>query len=125
MKRPPVGSDPELSGMQAFADGDHFKCLRENGKTIQVQATSLNDDLLLSYNAPTNIDYLSIDAEGSELDLLLSFDFERYRISLISVELTCPCRFPPRSVRVRPSEGRTDEESQVYGRADYRRTARA
>jgi hypothetical protein len=85
MKRPPVGSDPELSGMQAFADGDHFKCLREKGKTIQVQATSLND-LLLSHNAPTNIDYLSIDTEGSELDLLLSFDFERYRISLISVE---------------------------------------
>jgi hypothetical protein len=81
MKRPPVGSDPELSGMQAFADGDHFNCLRENGKTIQVQATSLND-LLLSHNAPTNIDYLSIDTEGSELDLLLSFDFERYRIRI-------------------------------------------
>jgi FkbM family methyltransferase len=78
-------SDPELSGMQAFADGDHFKSLREKGKAIQVQTTSLND-LLLSHNAPTNIDYLSIDTEGSELDLLLSFDFERYRISLISVE---------------------------------------
>ncbi|MET4520234.1 hypothetical protein, partial [Bradyrhizobium sp. I1.7.5] len=31
--------------------------------------------------------------------------------------LTCPCRFPPVEVRVRPSEGRTDEASQVYGRA--------
>ncbi|MET3992032.1 hypothetical protein ABID65_003672, partial [Bradyrhizobium sp. S3.9.2] len=34
------------------------------------------------------------------------------------VALTCPCRFPPVEVRVRPSEGRTDEASQVYGRAD-------
>jgi hypothetical protein len=69
----------------AFADGDHFKSLREKGKAIEVQTTSLND-LLLSHNAPTNIDYLSIDTEGSELDLLSSFDFEKYRISLISVE---------------------------------------
>ena len=41
------------------------------------------------------------------------------------VRLTCPCRFPPVEVRVRPSEGRTDEASQVYGRADYWRAARA
>jgi hypothetical protein len=39
--------------------------------------------------------------------------------------LTCPCRFPPVEVRVRPSEGRTDEASQVYGRADYTSAARA
>src|SRR4051812_36374869 len=37
--------------------------------------------------------------------------------------VTCPCRFPPVEVRVRPSEGRTDEASQVYGRADYWRAA--
>ncbi|WP_206779633.1 hypothetical protein, partial [Bradyrhizobium sp. G22] len=29
-------------------------------------------------------------------------------------KVTCPCRFPPVEVRVRPSEGRTDEASQVY-----------
>jgi hypothetical protein len=39
--------------------------------------------------------------------------------------VTCPCRFPPVEVRVRPSEGRTDETSQVYGRSDYWRAARA
>jgi putative transposase len=39
--------------------------------------------------------------------------------------LTCPCRFPPDEVRVRPSEGRTNEANQVYGRADYRHEAGA
>jgi two-component system nitrate/nitrite response regulator NarL len=39
--------------------------------------------------------------------------------------LTCPCRFPPVEVRVRPTEGRTDEASQVYGRADHWCAARA
>jgi hypothetical protein len=41
------------------------------------------------------------------------------------VAVTCPCKFRPRGVRVRPSEGRTDETSEVYGRADYWRAARA
>ncbi|WP_461330306.1 SIR2 family NAD-dependent protein deacylase [Bradyrhizobium liaoningense] len=39
--------------------------------------------------------------------------------------VTCPCKFPPRGVRVRPSPGRTDEASQVYGRTNYRRAAGA
>jgi len=38
--------------------------------------------------------------------------------------MTCLCQVPPRGVRVRPSEGRTNEASQVYGRADYWRAAR-
>ena len=42
-----------------------------------------------------------------------------------AVPLTCPCRFPPAKVSVRPSEGRTNEASQVYGRADYCGAARA
>src|SRR3954469_23146853 len=41
----------------------------------------------------------------------------------LRIIVTCPCRFPPVEVRVRPSEGRTDEASQVYGRADYWRAA--
>jgi hypothetical protein len=39
--------------------------------------------------------------------------------------VTCPCKLPPRGVRVRPCEGRTDEASQVYGRTDYWRAAGA
>src|SRR5258708_38429392 len=40
-----------------------------------------------------------------------------------SEPVTCHCKLPPRGVRVRPCEGRTDEASQVYGRADYWRAA--
>ena len=32
------------------------------------------------------IDYLSIDSEGSELDILKSFDFSKRKINIISVE---------------------------------------
>ena len=78
-------SDPELSSIAAFANGDHFAEVRARGTPIQVKTVSLND-LLLEHNAPTDIDYLSIDTEGSEYEILSHFDFARYRVNLISVE---------------------------------------
>ena len=36
--------------------------------------------------APKEIDYLSIDTEGSELEILNAFDFSRYDTSIITVE---------------------------------------
>jgi FkbM family methyltransferase len=44
------------------------------------------DDFLRSHRAPYNIDYLSIDTEGSELEILMNFPFERWNIRLITVE---------------------------------------
>lgn len=78
-------SDPELSSIAEFADGDHFAEVRAKGHAIQVETVSLVD-LLGQHNAPAVIDYLSIDTEGSEYVLLSRFDFSRYAINLISVE---------------------------------------
>jgi hypothetical protein len=36
--------------------------------------------------APKNIDYLSIDTEGSEYAILNAFDFEKYNFTIISVK---------------------------------------
>lgn len=33
--------------------------------------------------------------------------------------VTCHCEFPPDWIRVRPIKGRTNEEAEIYGRADY------
>ena len=43
-------------------------------------------DVLNYYNAPNNIDYLSLDIEGSEYDVLSSFDFETYNIKILTIE---------------------------------------
>ena len=43
-------------------------------------------DLLDVNNAPKNIEYLSIDTEGSELEILSAFDFSKYHIKVITVE---------------------------------------
>ena len=44
------------------------------------------DDLLAKYEVPTHIDYLSIDTEGSEFDILECFDFSRYDFRVITCE---------------------------------------
>jgi FkbM family methyltransferase len=78
-------SDPELSSIAEFASGDHFADVRARGTTIKVETISLND-LLIEHRAPFEIDYLSIDTEGSEYAILSEFDFSRYDVTLMSVE---------------------------------------
>lgn len=77
-------SDPELSGIAAFATSDHFAATRQTGKTIEIETISL-DDMLARYAAPKTIDYISIDTEGSELAIFEGFSFD-YAFNLISVE---------------------------------------
>jgi FkbM family methyltransferase len=78
-------SDPELSSIATFSDGDHFAGVRSEGVEIKVETVSLNQ-LLAEHHAPQRIDYLSIDTEGNEYDVLSHFDFARHTIDLISVE---------------------------------------
>lgn len=75
-------SDPKLSTIDVFRKSDSN--LRK-GHIYEVDTISLID-LLDKYNAPKIIDYLSIDTEGSELDILIDFDFEKYRFRLITIE---------------------------------------
>jgi FkbM family methyltransferase len=52
--------------------------------TIQVQAFRLDE--LLDAHKISHINYLSIDTEGGELEILQSIDFRKYRIDFITVE---------------------------------------
>jgi len=44
------------------------------------------DDLLNRLKAPREIDYLSVDTEGSEYEILLTFPFDRWNVRLLTVE---------------------------------------
>lgn len=75
----------DLSTIRVFSDRDDHSAGRQNGQHYSVETISL-EDLLSQHNAPTRIDYLSIDTEGSEYTILNGFDFGRYDISIITVE---------------------------------------
>jgi len=77
--------DPDLSTIDAFSSADLWADQRGDGTRYPVKTVSLMD-LLASYRAPREIDYLSIDTEGSELEILLAFDFDRYDIRIITCE---------------------------------------
>ncbi|MGO1159059.1 FkbM family methyltransferase [Acinetobacter lwoffii] len=75
----------ELSTIDYFSALDMHSKMRVNGNCYDVETISLID-LLREYNAPKKIDYLSIDTEGSEYEILKNFDFKEYHIDLITVE---------------------------------------
>jgi FkbM family methyltransferase len=85
-----------LSTVESFSASDSWAAQRKSGRTYDVATISLAD-LLAEFAAPAEIDYLSIDTEGSELEILESFDFTKYRISVI----TCEHNFTPDREKIR------------------------
>jgi FkbM family methyltransferase len=75
----------ELSGITAMTQDDAHAGRRRDATHIEVETISLND-LLAQHGAPAQIDYLSIDTEGSEYEILRHMDFARWPIGLITVE---------------------------------------
>lgn len=75
----------ELSGMNDLVEGDFHAQFRQEGRQYPVRTISL-ERFLAEARAPKRIDYMSIDVEGGEFDVLNSFDFTRHDIALISVE---------------------------------------
>ena len=81
----------ELSTIDLFSGSDGHKNARMTGSKYEVSTISLND-LLDKYNAPKEIDYLSIDTEGSEFEILSTFDFSKHKFKII----TCEHNFTPK-----------------------------
>ena len=75
----------DLSTIDIYRDDDLHIHKRACGIRYDVPTISLQD-LLIKHNAPALVDYLSIDTEGSELDILNCFDFERYKFRVITCE---------------------------------------
>ena len=84
-----------LSTIKKFSDADLHRELRQSGKVYQVETLSLID-LIDQFpppppqdpasHTPRYIDYLSIDTEGSEYEILQNFDFKHYKFRVITCE---------------------------------------
>jgi len=76
---------PSYSTIKKFNGNDMHKNIRKDSKNYKVKTISLAD-LLKKYDAPKIIDYLSIDTEGSEFEILKNFEFNSYKFNFISCE---------------------------------------
>lgn len=80
-----VAGIPELSTLTSFTESDFQAPARVGAQMYNVRTISLLD-LLRRHQAPSKIDYLSIDTEGSEYEILAAFDFDAFDIRLITCE---------------------------------------
>lgn len=76
---------PEFSTIGRYKNYDGLQSSRKSKSIYTVNTVSL-EDFLTKYNAPTYIDFISIDTEGSELKILSAFNFDRFQFGVMTVE---------------------------------------
>tara|TARA_Y100000816_G_C26047422_1_gene548966 strand:- start:102 stop:902 length:801 start_codon:yes stop_codon:yes gene_type:complete len=76
---------PEHSTITKFSLLDKLGHTRKKGLRYKVKTITLNE-LFAKHNAPNEMDYLSIDTEGSELEILESLDHDKYQFKFITCE---------------------------------------
>jgi FkbM family methyltransferase len=80
-----VEKNPELSGLSINFEKDSNSELRKNTSIKEVETITLND--LIEDNLPNkNIDYISIDTEGSEFEIIKNFNFNRHKVEIFTIE---------------------------------------
>ena len=70
-------------GSVNFSQRDFSGHISDEGVSIK---SDTMENILDSLNAPNHIDYMSLDVEGHEIDVLLGFPFDRYSIGIMTVE---------------------------------------
>lgn len=71
-----------LSGITGHFDDGHA---RNEGYTVSLTTQTLTE-ILQRYHAPRHIEYISIDTEGTELNVLMGLDFNIYQVDCFTVE---------------------------------------
>lgn len=75
------------SGLKANFDDHHARLIRKHGQEVKEYKVpvKLLHDILIEHKM-AHVDYLSVDAEGSEWKILRDFDLAAFGVSVVSVE---------------------------------------
>lgn len=73
------------AGRQSSLNSDHFSLGMQREGTIDVPVKTL-DEILVDANAPVPLDFVSIDIESHEIEMLKGFSLERWRPRLLLIE---------------------------------------
>ena len=76
---------PDLSGIKSSFNMDDNNKLRKDSKLHKVETITLND--LIEKKAQGNkINYISIDTEGSEYEIIKNFNFKKSNVDIFTIE---------------------------------------
>jgi len=75
----------EFSSLSIFTPQNLTGLKKNIKKKYKVKTVSLNT-LLLDWNSPRVIDYISVDTEGGELEILEKFSFAQWDVQFYSIE---------------------------------------
>ncbi|MDZ4367435.1 MAG: FkbM family methyltransferase [Afipia sp.] len=79
-----IGTLAEFAGSDRYAQ-DRARSAATHG-LIEVETISFAEIATMGDFAETGFDYVSLDTEGSELDILRTIDLARHRIALLTIE---------------------------------------
>lgn len=78
------------SSLDVFKDADSNAARRSDATLRKFEVETINPtELLQRFSSPHVIDYLSLDVEGAEYDILTGLDLARYDVRLMTVEHDC------------------------------------
>lgn len=79
-----------LSSFSHLRGTDSNSDKRQSATRRLISVDTINPtELLERFDAPQSIDYLSLDVEGAEMDILSSLNLYKYDISLMTIEQDC------------------------------------
>ena len=78
--------DANEGELSTLVDFDHRDSHVRTGRAVPVKTVTL-DELLAEHGAPALIDYISIDTEGSEYEVLRGLDFAKTKVMVFTIEL--------------------------------------
>lgn len=81
-----VPNEPELSGIPQHLSHCFRDRVINNAQQQYKFKTALLTDILDKHGAPSFINYLSLDIEGAEYEVLRTFNFDKYKFGTLSIE---------------------------------------
>lgn len=77
-----------LAGLDKFATSDDNKMWKDKVGDFEMKKVSVRtpEDVFTEANLPSTIDYMSLDVEGAEMDILKSFPFDKYCVKYATIE---------------------------------------
>lgn len=82
-----IGGKEQLGGIKSLLKPESIKAFEKcYKKSRDIKVKTININTLLEKHKIYNIDYLSLDVEGGELNILRTWDFNKHKVKFLTIE---------------------------------------